>query len=137
WFCWFRCCLSAVSLPPGQARLRRPFVATRDRKDLSPHDSVGPGGEGLARTALELRLDGRWIEAACGEQHVAVEPEVGELLDQPLVALGRARERGLDPLLADLPRRRRGASVEQLGDVGALGPLPRALRYAAPEPRRE
>ena len=33
-----------------------------------------------------------------------MEPEVGELLDQPLVALGGAGERGLDALLADLAR---------------------------------
>src|SRR5207253_8912748 len=62
-----------------------------------------PGREPRAASAdapTELVLDGGRIEPARREQHIAVEPEVGELLDEPLVALARAGERGLDPLLA-------------------------------------
>src|SRR5207237_9218656 len=71
------------------------------------------------------------------EQHVAVEPEVRELRDEPLVALGRAGECGLDALLTDLLRTCRGALVEQSGDVRALRPRGRPLGDDAPEPRRE
>ena len=85
----------------------------------------------------ELVLDGGRVEPAGGEQDVAVEPEVGELLDEALVALGRAGERGLDALLADLAGGLRPGSSSRLDDVRALGPLLRALGDAAPEPRRE
>ena len=66
-----------------------------------------------------------------------MEPEVGELLDQALVALRGAGERGLDALLADLARGRGRAVLEQARDVGACGPLGGALGDDAPEPRRE
>src|SRR5262249_30834725 len=55
-----------------------------------------------AASTDELVLDGCRVEAARREQDVAVEPEVGELLDEPLVALGRPGERRFDPLLTDL-----------------------------------
>ncbi len=55
----------------------------------------------VSDAAGELVLDRRRVEPARGEQDVAVEPEVGELLDQALVALAGAGERGLDAL----PRR--------------------------------
>ena len=65
-----------------------------------------------------------------------MEDHVGDLRDEPLVALGHARERRLESLLADLARRL-GRIVEERDDVGALGPLLRALGDPAPEPGRE
>ena len=53
---------------------------------------------------FELLLDEARVEAARGEQHVGVEPEVGDLLHEPLVALGCAGERDLDAFLANLAR---------------------------------
>ena len=67
------------------------------------------GLAGSARPPHELVLDGGRVEPARGEQDVAVKPEVGELLDQALVALAGAGERGLDALLAELLRGRRRA----------------------------
>ena len=61
-----------------------------------------------------LALDRGRVEAARGEQDVAVKPEVGELLDQALVALACAGERCLDPFPSDLARARRRPLVEQL-----------------------
>ena len=57
--------------------------------------------------AAELLLDPLGIEAAGGEEDVAVEPEVGELLDEALVGVGDRRERRLDALLPHLLRPRR------------------------------
>src|SRR5207245_723967 len=77
--------------------------------------------------AAELGLDVVRVEAACREQHVGVEPEVGELLDEPLVALGRAGECGLDAFLSDLACRRRRPLLEQLRHVGTFRALLGAL----------
>src|SRR5207253_8758543 len=64
-------------------------------------------------------------------------PEVSKLRDEPLVALRQACKRGLDTLLADLPRARGQARVEEAGDVRARRALLRPLGDAAPEPRSE
>ena len=91
-----------------------------------------------ARSPDELVLDDARVEATRGEQDVGVEPEIGDLLDEPLVALGGAGERDLDAFLADLARgcgrarrRRAPATYEPVGS------LLRTLGDAAPEPRRE
>ena len=87
--------------------------------------------------AAQLVLDGGRVEAARGEQDVAVEPEVGELRDEALVALGqRRRERPRPPPRRPSARTPR-AAVEQPRDVRALRPLARALGDRPPEPRRE
>ena len=73
--------------------------------------------------AAELLLDPLRIEPAGGEQDVAVEPEVGELLDEALVRLADGRERGLDALLPHLLRGGRGAAASSSADdVRALRP---------------
>src|SRR5581483_9929388 len=94
-------------------------------------------GGASAAPATELVLDAGRVEAARGEQHVAVEPEVGELFDEPLVRLGRAGERRLDALLAQLARRGSGAGVEERDDVRSGWPLGAPLEDTAPQPRRE
>src|SRR5262249_17231650 len=81
----------------------------------------------------ELVLDCCRVEAARSEQDVAVEPEVGDLLDEALVALAGAGESGLDALLADLAGGG-GRVVEQDRHVRALGPHLRPLFDPAPEP---
>src|SRR5579859_1529988 len=85
-----------------------------------------------ADPAPELGLDVVGVEAARGEQHVRVEPEVRELLDEPLVTLGGSGERRLDTLLAHLARNGCSPRVEQLRDVRALGTPFRALGDTPP-----
>ena len=80
----------------------------RDRPRAAAAGRLGDGG-----AARELGLHSPRSETARGEQDVAVEPEVGELLDQPLVRSDGAGERRLEPLLADLAGGT-GAPVEQL-----------------------
>ena len=63
--------------------------------------------------AAELLLDPLRVEAARGQQDVAVEPEVGKLLDEALVGVGHGGERCLHTLFPDLLRDRGDASVEQ------------------------
>ena len=72
---------AAVLVGDGEARviLRR---ETRGRP---------AGARVLALAAAQLVLDGGRVEAARGEEDVAVEPEVGELLDQALVRLATRR----------------------------------------------
>jgi hypothetical protein len=53
-------------------------------------------------SSAQLVLDRGRLEAAGREQDVAVEPEIGELLDEPLVRLARAGERRLDAFLPTL-----------------------------------
>src|SRR5581483_6604587 len=93
---------------PGQASRRPPSRGRRlacSRGQTSPRGTAGAEALGLAgRAAPELVLDCGRVEAARGEQDVAVKPEVGELLDEALVALGRAGERRFDPFLANLAR---------------------------------
>ena len=62
----------------------------------------------VVAAAPELVLDGRGLQPARREEHVRVEPEVGELLDEPLVRLGDRGERCLDAFLAHLARGRPG-----------------------------
>ena len=59
-----------------------------------------------------------------------MEPEVGELLDQPLVGLGDGGER-LGAFLPDLAGDGRGAGVEQPGDVQSSGRVAAARRRRA------
>src|SRR5919204_1934023 len=87
--------------------------------------------------SFELALDIRGIEAARGENDVAVEPEVGELRHEALVVLSDRRERGFDAFLAELLRARAYAAVEERRDVRAVGAHRGALGDHAPEPRRE
>ena len=98
--------------------------ATRVRL-LSDADRLLPTGQvnlaGGLVAAPELLLDPLGIEAARREQHIAVEPEVGELLDEPLVRVPDRGERHLDALLPHLLRRGGDALVEQRDDVGASG----------------
>src|SRR6185369_9246432 len=96
-----------------------------------------PSAPRLSDAAHELVFDRGRVEAAGREQDIGVEPEVGELLDQAVVALGNTGERGLDALLADLPGSGARALLEQAGDVGAFGPGARTLGDPAPQPRRE
>ena len=85
----------------------------------------------------ELLLDPSGIEAARSKQHVRVEPEVSELLDDTLIRFTGPGERGLDPFLAHLAGDRRSTLVEQLHDVGTGWPLLRALGDHTPQPRGE
>src|SRR5690242_18330535 len=90
-----------------------------------------------AYPAAQLLVDQLRLEAASGEQDVAVEPEVGELLDEALVRLRRACERRLDTFLPHLARSGCRAGVEKTDDVRALRSLSLPLADPAPEPRRE
>ena len=63
--------------------------------------------------AAELLLDPLGVEPAGGEEDIAVEPEVGKLLDEPLVRVRDGGERRLDALLPHLLRRRGDALVEE------------------------
>jgi len=59
------------------------------RARASQRSGARTGLDGEARPPGEFVLDGGGIEPASREQHVAVKPQVGELLDQAFVALGR------------------------------------------------
>src|SRR5262245_53730722 len=82
----------AVELPAPTVRRSAASTRARDGNDTASVYSACVRRSN-AGAAGELLLDGRRIEAARGEQHVGVEPEVRELLDQPLVALRGAGER--------------------------------------------
>ena len=106
----------------------------RDRARDRPR--ADPAGCLVGCAARELGLDQFRAEPARREQRVAVEPDVGELLDEPLVRLTGAGERGLQPFLAHFPCRERRV-VQQRDDVRPLRPLPFALLDPPPEPGRE
>ena len=63
-----------------------------------------------------------------------MEPQVRELGDEPLVALPRPGECGLEPFLAELARGGGRAGGDQAGDVRALRSRRRAFGHAPPEP---
>ena len=62
----------------------------------------------------QLVLDRRRLQAPRGEQDVAVEPQVRELLDEPLVGLGDGGKGCLDAFLPDL-----ATSVSVMSDAFA------------------
>ena len=102
-----------------------------DRTHASRRSSSPP------RAPRELVLHERRVEPARGEEHVRVEPQVGDLGDETLVALGGTGESDLDSLFADLARGGRRAAREQACDVRALRAARSRARRPAPEPRRE
>src|SRR6185312_15982440 len=81
---------SAGSAPIDSAR----STSSRGRHDVTTLE--GRRSPSARRSPLELLLDSGGVEAARGQENVRVEPEVGELGDEPLVALGNACEGGLD-----------------------------------------
>src|SRR4029079_14893389 len=85
----------------------------------------------------ELLLDRRLLQAARCEEDVAVEPEVGQLLDETLVGLGDGGHGGLDALLSDLAGAGVGSCLDQSGHVRARRAGESPLRDDSPEPRRE
>jgi hypothetical protein len=109
---------------------------------------VDAGGDGDGATIVgrtvrrrmpsaELLLDRRRLQSARREEHVAVEPEVGELLDEPLVGLGDGGQRGLDALLPDLAAAAAGPASSKPATYEPGGRGERPFRNDPPEPRRE
>src|SRR5262245_21946443 len=123
---------SVGSAPIESARSKNPG----SRPDLTTDEARRSRPSARGRAPFELALDGIRVEAAGGEQDVRVEPEIGELGHEPLVALPRPGEGRLDPLLADLPRGC-GRLGDEPGDVRALRPRRRPFGDPPPEPRRE
>src|SRR5438132_2939232 len=91
----------------------------------------------LADASRQLVFDRTRVESARREQDVAVEPQVGDLLDDALVRLAERGDCRFDSLLADLARTGRDAFLEQRRNVRARRARLRALRDDAPQPRRE
>src|SRR6478672_276072 len=85
----------------------------------------------------ELLLDRRRLQSARCEEDVAVEPEVGQLLDESLVGLGDGGQGGLDALLSDLACGGGRSCLDQSGHVRARRAGESPLRDDPPEPRRE
>src|SRR4029078_8495417 len=103
---------------PRAERLRHPPLGISDVDDEPAFARGNEAGAGIRercsrhRPSLcvrllrvptaELVLDALRVEAAGGEEDVAVEPEVGELLDQALVALSARRDHSPGAFLPDL-----------------------------------
>src|SRR5258707_4275007 len=106
---------AAIIAPPTQCTTRRSVLGARLVAGASVTFAIVErvsarttrGGNAAARqstnAAAELLLDACRVETARCEQDVAVEPEVGKLLDEPLVGFAHTGEGSLDALLADLP----------------------------------
>ena len=127
---------STTAVRSGNASAARSRNATGVSGECETSTSASYTARVSPGAAAELRLDVLEPDPSRGEEHVGMEEDVRDLLDQPLVGLAGSGQSRLEPLLAHLARGQRRV-VEQRDDVRARRPLLLALLDPAPQPRRE